>query len=91
MQLNLQIDDALLNEAVRLGGQQTPQALLLDALREYIQRRKRQAVLPGNEEARLAQKGGVWIAQVTATGDLETALEDQRAQRIAQLYAEKTE
>lgn len=45
MQLNLQIDDALLSEAVRLSGQQTPQALLLDALREYIQRRKRQAVL----------------------------------------------
>lgn len=40
MQLNLQIDDALLQEARRLGTQQTPQQLVLEALREYIQRRK---------------------------------------------------
>lgn len=45
MQLTVQIDDVLLQEAVRLSGQQTPQTLLLEALREYIQQRKRLAVL----------------------------------------------
>lgn len=41
MQLTLQIDDALLAEAARLGALQTPQQLITEALREYLQQRRR--------------------------------------------------
>jgi len=34
-----------------------------------------------DEEVQLFEKDGVWVAQVTATGNLETAVADQRAQR----------
>jgi Arc/MetJ family transcription regulator len=40
MATNLAIDDNLLNEAVRVGGQRTKKATVTEALREYIQRRK---------------------------------------------------
>jgi Arc/MetJ family transcription regulator len=38
---NLAIDDQLLKEALRIGGQRTKKAAVNEALREYIQRRKR--------------------------------------------------
>lgn len=45
MATNLAIDDALLEEARRIGGQKTKRATVTEALREYIQRRKQQRVL----------------------------------------------
>jgi len=63
MRLNLQIDDALLQEASRLGRQQTPQLLVLEALREYIQRRQALkapiAALGTRLRQRFAESGGV--------------------------------
>jgi Arc/MetJ family transcription regulator len=41
MATNLAIDDTLLCEAVRLGKQRTKKATVNEALREYIDRRKR--------------------------------------------------
>ncbi len=41
------------------------------------------ASLQETEEAPLIQKGGVWIAQVIATDDLEMAIQDMRLQRNA--------
>lgn len=41
MPTNLAIDDSLLAEALRLGGQRTKRATVNEALAEYIQRRKR--------------------------------------------------
>lgn len=41
MPTNLAIDDTLLAEALRLGGQRTKRATVNEALAEYIQRRKR--------------------------------------------------
>lgn len=38
---NLALDDNLLNEALRLGGHRTKRETVNDALREYIERRKR--------------------------------------------------
>jgi hypothetical protein len=43
MHLNTQIDDTLWQEALRVSGQKTPQTLLAEALREYIQRHRMQA------------------------------------------------
>jgi Arc/MetJ family transcription regulator len=40
MATNLAIDDRLLNEAVRVGGQRTKKATVTQALEEYVQRRK---------------------------------------------------
>ena len=45
MATNLDIDDALLEEARRVGGQKTKRATVTDALNEYIQRRKQQRVV----------------------------------------------
>ncbi|MEQ1908553.1 MAG: type II toxin-antitoxin system VapB family antitoxin [Vicinamibacterales bacterium] len=45
MATNLAIDDALLEEARRIGGQKTKRATVTDALNEYIQRRKQQRVV----------------------------------------------
>ena len=45
MPTNLFIDDSLLREAIRLGGHSTKRQTVNEALREYIQRRKRLAVL----------------------------------------------
>lgn len=40
MATNLAIDDELLEEARRIGGQRTKKATVTQALEEYIQRRK---------------------------------------------------
>jgi len=40
MPTNLAIDDALLDEALRVGGHTTKKATVNEALEEYIQRRK---------------------------------------------------
>lgn len=40
MPTNLAIDDRLLEEAQRIGGQRTKKATVTEALEEYIQRRK---------------------------------------------------
>lgn len=41
MPTNLAIDDQLLEEAVKIGGKPTKRETVNEALREYIQRRKR--------------------------------------------------
>jgi Arc/MetJ family transcription regulator len=41
MATNLALDDKLLEEALRLGGHSTKKETVNEALREYIQRRKR--------------------------------------------------
>jgi Arc/MetJ family transcription regulator len=45
MATNLGIDEGLLREAVRLGKQRTKKAAVNEALREYVDRRKRLAAL----------------------------------------------
>jgi Arc/MetJ family transcription regulator len=45
MATNLAIDDRLLEEARKVGGQKTKKATVTQALEEYIQRRKQQRVL----------------------------------------------
>jgi Arc/MetJ family transcription regulator len=45
MATNLAIDEALLDEALRVGGHKTKKATVTEALREYIQRRKQVELL----------------------------------------------
>jgi hypothetical protein len=45
MATNLAIDDRLLEEARRVGGQRTKKATVTEALNEYIQRRKQQRIV----------------------------------------------
>jgi Arc/MetJ family transcription regulator len=45
MNIQLQIDDNLLREALELGKHQSQQTLVEEALREYIQRRKQIKIL----------------------------------------------
>jgi len=45
MATNLAIDDALVEEARRIGGHKTKKAAVSQALEEYIQRRKQQEIL----------------------------------------------
>ena len=45
MAINLQIDEALIQEALALGNQQTEHDVVEQALREYVQRRKQLKVL----------------------------------------------
>lgn len=45
MATNLAIDDALLNEARRVGGHRTKKDTVNEALREYIQRRQQLRVV----------------------------------------------
>ena len=45
MSSNLNIDQQLLDEARRLGGHHTKRAAVNEALREYIERRKRLGAL----------------------------------------------
>lgn len=45
MATNLAIDDRLLEEARRIGGQKTKRATVTEALQEYIQRRKQQRIV----------------------------------------------
>jgi Arc/MetJ family transcription regulator len=45
MATNLAIDDRLLEEAQKIGGQRTKKATVTEALREYIQRRKQTKIV----------------------------------------------
>jgi len=45
MATNLAIDDRLLNEALRVGGQRTKKETVTQALEEYVQRRKQAQIL----------------------------------------------
>ncbi len=45
MATNLAIDDELLEEARKVGGQRTKKATVTEALQEYIQRRRQAEVL----------------------------------------------
>lgn len=45
MATNLAIDDQLLQEAQRIGGQRTKKATVTEALQEYIQHRKQARIL----------------------------------------------
>jgi len=45
MPTNLAIDDALINEAVLVGGHRTKKAAVTTALQEYIQHHKQQKIL----------------------------------------------
>ncbi|QLE59292.1 type II toxin-antitoxin system VapB family antitoxin [Nostoc sp. TCL26-01] len=42
---NLEIDDTLIQQALMLGGHQTEQAVVEEALQEYVQRRKQLKIL----------------------------------------------
>ena len=45
MATNLGIDDRLLEEALRIGGERTKKEVLTQALREYVERRKQGRIL----------------------------------------------
>jgi Arc/MetJ family transcription regulator len=45
MATNLDIDEKLLDEALRIGGNKTKKATVEQALQEYIRRRKQQRIL----------------------------------------------
>ncbi len=45
MTTNFEIDDTLIQEALMLGGHRTEKAVVEEALREYVQRRKQLKVL----------------------------------------------
>jgi len=45
MPTNLGIDDKLLAEAQKLGGQKTKKATVTEALQEYVQRRRQKRIL----------------------------------------------
>lgn len=45
MATNPAIDEQLIKQALRLGGHRTKKAVVAEALREYIQRRKQARVL----------------------------------------------
>ncbi len=45
MATNLAIDDKLIEEALKLGGQKTKKAVVTDALIEYVQRHKQLKLL----------------------------------------------
>ena len=47
MPTNLAIDDELLAEALALGGHRTKHETVNEALREYIQRRRRKVAVAG--------------------------------------------
>jgi hypothetical protein len=42
---NLSIDEALLSEALKVGGRRTKRETVNEALKEYIQRRRRRRIL----------------------------------------------
>ena len=44
MPTNLDIDDALIAQAVRLGGHRTKKAAVTEALEEYVQRREQMKI-----------------------------------------------
>ncbi len=44
MATNLEIDNELIEEALRLGGHRTKRAVVEEALQEYVQRRKQMTI-----------------------------------------------
>jgi hypothetical protein len=42
---NLQIDDRLLNKALKVGGRRTKKATVTEALEEYIRRREQMRII----------------------------------------------
>ncbi len=42
---NIALDDQLLNEALKIGGKATKKETVIDALREFVSRRKQTGVL----------------------------------------------
>jgi Arc/MetJ family transcription regulator len=45
MATNLALDDALIEEARRIGGHRTKKAVVTEALKEYVQRRRQYQIL----------------------------------------------
>ena len=45
MATNIQIDNDLIQEALRLGGQRTKRGVVEEALQEYVQRRKQLKII----------------------------------------------
>jgi Arc/MetJ family transcription regulator len=45
MATNLALDDALIEEARRIGGHRTKKAVVTEALEEYVQRRRQLRIL----------------------------------------------
>jgi Arc/MetJ family transcription regulator len=45
MAINLEIDENLIQQALELGGDRTKRAVVEEALREYVQRRKQLKIL----------------------------------------------
>ncbi len=45
MATNLALDDALIEEARRIGGHRTKKAVVTEALKEYVQRRRQLRIL----------------------------------------------
>lgn len=45
MATNVEIDDGLLDEALKVGGHKTKKATVTEALTEYIERRRQQMIL----------------------------------------------
>lgn len=45
MATNLALDDALIEEARRIGGHRTKKAVVNEALKEYVQRRRQLQIL----------------------------------------------
>ncbi len=45
MATNLALDDALIEEALRIGGHRTKKAVVTEALEEYVQRRRQLRIL----------------------------------------------
>ena len=45
MATNLEIDNDLLNEALKLGGHRTKRGVVEEALEEYVQRRKQKEIV----------------------------------------------
>jgi len=58
MPTNLAIDDGLLLEAQKIGGQPTKKATVTEALEEYIQRRKQVRIVKLFGEVELDPKYG---------------------------------
>ena len=45
MATNLEIDKKLMDEALKLGNQKTKRAVVEEALKEYVQRRKQREII----------------------------------------------
>ncbi len=87
MYMSIQIDDILLQEAFALGGQQTAQALLLEALREYIQRHRQPDTddTASLSETRLIEQDGLLFIEGALSGDISNIVQEEREARLAVL------